>query len=411
MGRDVRIERRLGLALSALLVLGIVAQPAVAKKKASYAKDLEAFVKEVDKSYPFFDLKKIRKDWKKAKKDLKKRVRKCKTDDEFIALVFDAVKVLRDGHIQVRPRSGTYPAWPKRFYPGLGLMPASEGRVVVMHPPPGRDATLPKGTVITKIDGKPARTVLEDRARASWEEGGFFSSPQRARIFAYRTPLEGERGEKHVFTYRDGEREKTVKLRSEHEIRSWPRAYNLPDGLRQEGKSFYYTKLESGVGYMWWRRIDESIWQAIPKALEAHPDATGWIVDLRANSGGGYGSELLDGMKRLQQPVAAIVDAGCVSAGETAARDLVNLAKARLFGSTTAGSSSSKRMWEFPSGIASVRFSTRSRGGLGKGIEFNGIDPHVPVECDPEDVAAGRNTEILAAEAWVLDGGNGGKGR
>jgi len=127
-------------------------------------------------------------------------------------------------------------------------------------------------------------------------------------------------------------------------------------------------------------------------------------VDIRGNGGGGYDSELVGLIKNLPRPVAAILDAGCISAGETVARDLVKQADARLFGTVTAGSSSSKRMWKFPSGIASIRFSTRSRFGPdGKPIEFNGVAPHVEVEPDPEEVLAGKNSEILRAEEWMLD--------
>jgi C-terminal processing protease CtpA/Prc len=101
--------------------------------------------------------------------------------------------------------------------------------------------------------------------------------------------------------------------------------------------------------------------------------------------------------------VAAIIDAGCISAGETLARDLVNYAEAHLFGATTAGASSSKMTWSFPSGIASIRIPTRSRMGIdGTLIEFNGIAPQEEIEAKPEDVRQGKNTEILAAEAWIL---------
>jgi len=405
--RSARNARRTLLACTVLLgALALHAGPGEAKGKATYAKDLEALVKEVDKSYPFFDLKNIRKQWKAAKGDLAKRAKACKSDDEFLLIVFDAMKVLRDAHIQVEPKSGKYPEQPRRYFPGVGFLPASDGQVIVMQPPPGRETTLPVGTIVTKIDGKPAREVLEEQAQAAWDEGGWFSSPQRARLFAYRTPLAGEKGESHELTYLDERKTKTVKLRNEHELRDWPRAYNLPKSLKAAGKSIYYAKLESGVGYMWWRRIDESIWTGLPEALRAVPDAKGWIVDLRANTGGGYGNELLEGMKHLTRPVACVLDAGCISAGETAARDLVNLCKARMFGTRTAGSSSSKRSWTFPSGIATIRFSTRSRSGPdGRPIEFHGIAPDVEVEPDPAEVLAGKNTEILRAEAWVLGEG------
>jgi len=386
------------------LLLSAVAAPGAAKGKPQYANDFEAFVKEVDKSYPFFDLKKNRKHWKASKRDFSKRARACRTDDEFILLVWDAVKVLRDAHIQVRTKNGKYPEGTKEYYPGIGFLPATDDRVIVMHPPRGRESTLPTGTIVTKIDARPARKVLEAQAEAAWKEGGWFGSPQRARLFVYRTPLVGKKGESVTLSYLDGMKEKTVKLRREQEVSGWPHTVNLPKDLNREGRSFFYTELPSGVGYMYWRRIDTSIWNGIPKALAAVPEAKGWIVDIRGNGGGGYDKTLIDLMKELPRPVAAILDAGCISAGETVARDLVKLAEARLFGARTAGSSTSKRSWEFPSGIATVRFSRRSRFGPdGRPIEFNGIAPHVEVEAVPEEVLAGKNSEILRAEEWILD--------
>jgi hypothetical protein len=388
-------------ALLAAVSVGLLAAPApvAAKGNPKYAKDFEEFRKHVDKTYPFFDLKKIRKDWKAAKKTLEKRALACRSDGEFVQLLWDAVKVLRDAHMGIYPKEGIEVDWPKRWYPGLGLMPAAGGKVVVMHAPPGRENAMPTGTVVTKIDGKPARRFLDDQAKAKWAEGGGFSSPQRARLFIYRTPLIGEKGEKHEIVYLDGKKQKKLKLRNEHEVSGWAHTYNLPKDLARVGRSFHYSKLPSGVGYMYWRRIDESIEQGIPQALKAHPDA----VDLRGNAGGGYGSGLIAQIKAIPGPVAAIFDAGCISAGETMIRDLVGLHKARTFGTTSAGSSSSKATWELPSGIATIRYSKRSRSGVGgKIIEFNGIEPDEVVEPVPEEVLAGKNTGILRAEEHLL---------
>ena len=49
-----------------------------------------------------------------------------------------------------------------------------------------------------KVDGKPAREVMEERGAETWKKGGFFSSPQRAIFFEYRLPFTGKRGDKHV---------------------------------------------------------------------------------------------------------------------------------------------------------------------------------------------------------------------
>ncbi|HWQ92894.1 MAG TPA: hypothetical protein VN673_14555, partial [Clostridia bacterium] len=80
----------------------------------------------------------------------------------------------------------------------------------------------------------------------------------------------------------------------------------------------------------------------------------------------------------------------------------VQLAWAKLLGARTAGSSSSKRQWTFPSGLASVTFSVRSRWRAdGKPIEFNGIEPHVELEAVPEEVAKGLNSEIERAQEYL----------
>ena len=52
-----------------------------------YVKDLEAFFQEIDRHYPFFEVKKITREWKAAKKALLARARRCRTDAEFIEIV------------------------------------------------------------------------------------------------------------------------------------------------------------------------------------------------------------------------------------------------------------------------------------------------------------------------------------
>jgi len=98
-----------------------------------------------------------------------------------------------------------------------------------------------------------------------------------------------------------------------------------------------------------------------------------------------------------------LIDAGTLSAGETLARDVAKVCKARLFGETTGGASSAKRLWEFPSGVGNVSLPTRSRWGIdGRAIEFYGIEPDVLVEPNPEEVQKGLNSGILRAEEFIL---------
>lgn len=385
----------------ATLLLG---SPVPCQQRRAYVKDLEALFKELDAHYPFFKVKDIETDWQARKKALRKRVRSCKSDAEFLAIATDALKGLRDGHCcftEARPKlENPEPA----YWPGVVLLPASAGRVVVAATPRALRNKLPPGTVVDRIDGKKARAFLDARARKSWQDGGFFSSPQRARFFEYRMALAGERGTKHVLDVRTGTKTRKVTVRCQHPVKGWLHLYNPPEGLQQSANSVWHVDLEDGIGYLWLRRMDATAEDGMRKAIEAHPGVKGWIVDLRGNSGGGYDRSLKALIRKLGRKVAVIIDAGAVSAAETFTRDLVNVCRARVFGARTAGSSSSKKVWRFPSGIASIRYSVRSRSGVGgKAIEFHGVEPDVELEARPEDVAAGGNTEILAARAWLQD--------
>lgn len=366
-----------------------------------FAEDLAALFEELDRGYPFFGVKKIDKEWKALKKRLGKQVRRCRDETQFMQdFVQPVLRCLRDGHLRitdVRPKVAHEP----EFYPPLSLLPATKKRVVVMSTNRNLASTLPPGTVITRIDGKPARKVLEMNAELSWRKGGFFSSPQRARFWEYRFPFSGTKGRKIKLHYLVGRKQKSIDLVANVEVGSWPHNYNQPEDLVQAGKSVWHSKLESGFGYIWLRRMDESVESGIRAALAAHGDARGWIVDLRGNTGGGYDSTLKTITAKLKQPVAAIIDAGSVSAAETYTRDLVNICKARVFGATSAGSSSKKKEWTFPSGIAKLRYSVESRHSHKGAIEYHGVTPDVEVEAVPEELQQGLNSEILRAVEWL----------
>ena len=391
------------LSFVAAFLLPINAAHAQAEFKKSYVSDMKAFVNQAQQNYPFFDLKDIRQDWKVTSKRLEKEAKKCKTDVDFMKLVYEGIACLRDAHMEITTSKVAMPRGEPMYFTGVSFMPATEGRVVVMFPPTGKGASLQTGQLVLKIDGQDARKFLDERGQQAWQKGGSFSSLQRALFFEYRYGLSGEMGEKHELLCLDGKNPKTYKLSCRTEMAGWPHSYNLPQDLQQVGKSFYFTTLPSGIGYMYLRRVDESIASGLEKALAEVTPAQGWIVDLRGNSGGGYGNELTDQIKSLKVPVAVIVDAGCISAGETLARDFVNYAKARIFGTVSAGSSSSKQDWTFPSGIASIKFSTRSRMGLDdKVIEFYGITPHEITEVVPEEALAGENSCIKRAEEYLM---------
>ncbi len=394
---------------------GLVAAPAPGGAPAPesaaprYWTDWSAFVREVDQTYPFFELKGIRRDWAEARTRLGERVKTCRSDGEFLGVVIEAVRCLRDAHMDLGQTRVRLPAAPKQYYPGVSFMPATGGRIAVMSAETHAEILKP-GTVVTKIDGQDARTVLEEKAREAWSADSpyrvFVSSPQRARLFAYRWPLIASSNRTHTLHYLADGRELELRVTCALEPRGWPHTYHLPPNLTRADRGLSYGQLASGVGYIYCRSVASETAAGFRRALAATPGAKGWIVDLRGNGGGGYDTNLLAELEKLPRPVVALIDAGCISAGETLARDLAQLAGARLMGARTAGASSAKREWRFPSGIASVTFSTRSRWRSdGQPIEFNGIAPDVEIEAVPEEVAAGLNSEIRRAEEWLLQPG------
>jgi hypothetical protein len=386
---------------TALLLLILFAHNTLANAT-DYHLEMTAFFDHVDDTYPFFDLKGIRGSWAKTKRELLDDAVSCESDTDFMSLVQRAIGALRDSHIRIRESRATIPKPPPRFNPGLSFIPVTGDRVAIMWASERHSKSLSPGTIITKIHGENAHEYLNRATREAWASG-FQPSHQRAQLFSYRLPLQSDQGVKHSIAYLDGEIEKSLSLISESEVRGWPHNYNLPRNLTRSGRSIWYTLLPENTGYLYLRRIDDSIVEGMDAATKAHPAVRGWVVDLRGNSGGGYGQEFIDRIKKLSRPVSVIIDAGCASAGETVARDFRRYAGATLYGSRTAGSSSAKHTWNFPSGIASLTLPTRSRWRTdGEPIEFNGIEPDVIVEPTPEDLAAGENTAIKRAVAGVL---------
>ena len=119
---------------------------------------------------------------------------------------------------------------------GIGVI-ATEKRVVVMYAPDELREALPVGSVVLKIDGKDARKLLAARSRATWQAGGYFSSPQRVAFFEYRLPLRGARGETHTVQIRVGKRKKRkVVLRANRELSGWLHKLPFPNGAGRGGQ-------------------------------------------------------------------------------------------------------------------------------------------------------------------------------
>ena len=145
-------------------VLGPTAEATPSSPENPYLRDLAALFEELDTHYPFFEAKGLEKEWKARKRQLAARANRCRQDEDFVPILIDTLKGLRDGHCSIEEMKAP---WPKNelAWPGIALLPATKGRVVVMSTAGNLKSQLPPGTVITRIEGKPARRWLERKGQ------------------------------------------------------------------------------------------------------------------------------------------------------------------------------------------------------------------------------------------------------
>ena len=142
------------------------------------------------------------------------------------------------------------------------------------------------------------------------------------------------------------------------------------------------------------------------------------IIDVRGNSGGGFDfqrshrnfsadDDAEPQRPRYKGPVALLIDARCISAGEGWASWFVSSERARLFGETTAGASARKATSATTNGLFNVRYSVKAyRGFLDRPIERRGLEPDVSLRQNAADLVKGRDTVLEAARNFLLQVGD-----
>ncbi len=154
----------------------------------------------------------------------------------------------------------------------------------------------------------------------------------------------------------------------------------------------------------------------------------GLVLDLRGNPGGltqmasGIAGLLLSypdslGEMQLRQghlsvpvfpqasaytgPLAVLIDGGSASTSEILAAGLQDLARARLFGQTSAGAALPSSFKRLPTGDLFQFAIADLRRPNGASIEGFGVEPDEVVQADPQDLQAGRDPVREAAEDWI----------
>ncbi len=175
-----------------------------------------------------------------------------------------------------------------------------------------------------------------------------------------------------------------------------------------------WKMLGQTIGYIYVRRIRADLISKLDQAVGELKDATGLIVDVRGNSGGGFDAArshrnfALDDEEpdrpRFGGPMAILVDGRCISAGEGWTSWFIANKRAHVFGQATAGASSRKTNYRLKNGLYQVTFPVKAyRGFLDRPIERRGLEPDVPVMQNAADLEVGRDTVFETAREYLLD--------
>lgn len=367
-------------------------------------------------NYPYFGLKRI--DWPKTVEEFLPRAKQVATDEEFGLLCMELVARLEDSHACLLDGSATVPVVPiPRWDPGFACLLGEREEPIVYFVDkdgPAERAGVRAGMVVLSVNGVPADEVLEEIMRQTAKHVGY-SSPRYLRYHAAQwLGRQMEEGAPVALEVRtpDG-RTNAPAMSAACGVRYLPRLPVPIPGISDDG-DVSWTRLEGGVGYIYVRRIGEALIPRLDQAVGELQDAHGLIVDVRGNSGGGFDAARAtrnfsptDGEEperpRFRGPMALLIDARCISAGEGWASWFVAQKRARVFGEATAGASSRKLTHALANGLFNVRYSAKAyTGSLDRWIERRGLEPDVPLRQKAEDLAQGRDTVLEAARQYLL---------
>lgn len=382
-----------------------------------YRQALFDLYEELGKNYPCFELKGI--DWKAVGEELLPRVSEVKTDEQFALLCLEMVARLEDSHAQVMPGTAQLPTvkYP-RWDPGFACLIDDRGEPVVYHVDkdgPAEAAGVAVGMTVLSVGGEPARKHMERRMKEIKKYSGYSSDRYLRYHAAQWLGRQIEQGGKVELEMRDVEgKAHTFTLPATLGVRYLPRRPVQIPGT-SDTANVSWTMLGEKIGYVYVRRIQADLIERLDQAVGELKGARGMVVDVRGNSGGGFDARrahrnfaLEDSEEpsrpRFRGPVALLIDARCISAGEGWASWFIAKKRARVFGEATAGASSRKKVYTLTNGLLKVRYPVKAyRGSLDRPIERRGLEPDVPLRQTARDLAAGRDTVLEAAREYLAE--------
>jgi C-terminal processing protease CtpA/Prc len=370
---------------------------------------------QLGKEYPCFELKGI--NWQDVGDELLPKCKNIHNVDEFSLLCQQLIAQLQDSHAYLSKGRAIPAAYPfPRWDPGFACLVDDRGAPVVYYVDQGsaaEDAKLKIGMTITSINGVPAQDAIADCMKLYRQYAGFSSD----RILRYQATRwfvrQQKRGSMVQLQAVDQDDEcHDFELPANYDVRYLPRLPVPIAGIR-DSANVAHTRLDGDLGYIYVRRIRPDLTVQLDTAIQQLQSCQGLVIDVRGNSGGGFDANQafanfdLNGeadspRPRFTGPIAVLIDARCISAGEGWTSWFVANKRARLFGEATAGASARKVQRDVMNGMFRVTYPVKAyKGSLARPIERIGITPDVPLMPNAADIANGRDTVLRAACAYL----------
>ncbi|NLF14062.1 MAG: hypothetical protein GX597_19955 [Anaerolineaceae bacterium] len=384
----------------------------------------------MDTQYPYFQQKGIQ--WEELAARYRPQIAEASSDQEYYLLIENMLAELNDGHTGLSPslafQAGCTFAWTREM-DGQAVVTVARGS--------GLQAGLEVGSVILSVDGLHVEQAL-DSVAPSLRVG---SSPWKRRSIAFHNLLNTPFGSQREITFQTpaGEERTATLACSEQVARAEAESGDvwgmlLPTYERQ----IVSRRLPSGLGYIRIPTFGTDLVADFDAALDELLDAPGLVLDLRGNGGGNsayadqmagrflsepfvYGHDHFRGrlpqrgwrasipfkveprMRLYEGPVVIIVETQTMSSAEQFLASLVDSGRVETVGRRTAGASGNPIVFRLP-GARNVRFSSADfRRNDGTPIEGVGIAPDVQVDWTVGDMRQGRDPDLSAAEALLLD--------
>jgi len=396
----------------------------------SYTGNFNRLCLALDAAYPYFE--EVDVDWQALSDLYRTRVIQVETDAQYSELITEMLATLRDAHTEVLRPS----ARDSRIYFGMARA-LSDGIVVDRIGPTAQRAGLMPGDQLLTVAGNPLEETLL-QLPPSLRNG---STAQHRRAVAATNILSTEGRELKITAIRPDGTTATIALIAPNPEEAIAAQGDAPEKTTRANTSLTGKRLTSGLGYIRIPTLSQHQGQDLvtefDAALDALLDTAGLILDLRGNGGGDsrigdriagrlfdrwslYGWEAFRlrlpyrlWIKRFpyivrprgityRGPVVVLIDSLCCSSAEMLAASLIDSGRAVAVGRATAGGSGNPVTFALPNdGL--LRFSTgafrRLNGQLIQGV---GIEPDVAVTYTVDDYRVGRDPDIEAAEAWLL---------